>query len=870
MIIRSVMSIVKSGHFVGVTDEYCEKRTLRGSNGESFKILTLNVCGLKSRTLYPEFNSFLSKYDIIGIQETKTDTLDEIYISGFKTRFKHRRTISNVKSGGICVAYKEKYEQYLRFIETNSNLVQWFVISKKLTQQDDLLCGVVYIPPERSLHAHHDPYHEISEELKNLEGRYSKILILGDFNSRTRTMKDFIEIDQTIFHEADLDCVYEEQALSYQIFENERSSVIMNRDSSDTSVNNYGYKLMNFCKRFSLFILNGRTAGDLPKGKNTCKKVSCIDYFIGNVNMLYMVKGLHVLDFCSLLSDSHNPVLLELHLSGNNLIDGNTVNVTKPNKHLKLWEDGKSELFWSNLSYLKIDSIVSGLSDLELRENISQNDIDCVLEDMNEVFLTAAVNTFGSIPDNNNNNNRKKKKPSNPTWYGPQCKLMRKKWHNAKYRYKLNKTEVNKTTLKHSSKAYKKVMRQSYYKFKKFQVKKLSGLKHSNPKKYWKNLNGSKQETIKASQEQLFDYFKKVNTNTNHIDTESNDMVNENAQINDNLEINCRITLKEIEENVKKLKNNKACGIDFILNEHIKSSFHTMGPLYEKLFNLILDTGIVPETWTRGMIKPVFKQKGDILNPENYRPITLLSCVGKLFTGIISNRLNKYAEKCDLIRNTQAGFRKNHSTIDHIFVMYSLTEMLGNKSKQLFAAFIDLKQAFDTIWRDGLWYKLVNCNITGKCYKLIQNMYQGIKSCLTVNVVQTDYFSCNIGLRQGENLSPFLFSVYLNDLEDFFFKNIPNEGIDCISSELDDLAYIYVKLFLLMYADDTVILSETSEGLQTALNFYSEYCNVWKLKINVSKTKVVVFATGRRGNFSFFLNGDDIEVVGEYKYLGVF
>ena len=93
-------------------------------------------------------------------------------------------------------------------------------------------------------------------------------------------------------------------------------------------------------------------------------------------------------------------------------------------------------------------------------------------------------------------------------------------------------------------------------------------------------------------------------------------MVNENAQINDNLEINCRITVKEIEENVKKLKNNKACDIDSILNEHIKSSIHIMGPLYEKLFNLILDTGIVPETWTRGVIKPIYKQKGDISNPE--------------------------------------------------------------------------------------------------------------------------------------------------------------------------------------------------------------------------------------------------------------
>ena len=143
---------------------------------------------------------------------------------------------------------------------------------------------------------------------------------------------------------------------------------------------------------------------------------------------------------------------------------------------------------------------------------------------------------------------------------------MRKRWHNAKYRYKLNKTDTNKTTLKQNSKAYKRTMRQSYHKFKKYQVNKLRSLKNSNPKRYWQILKGSKQETIKASQEQLFDYFKEVNISNHHTDAETNDMVNENAQINDNLEINCRITVNEIKTNVKKLKNNKACGIDSILN----------------------------------------------------------------------------------------------------------------------------------------------------------------------------------------------------------------------------------------------------------------------------------------------------------------
>ena len=77
-------------------------------------------------------------------------------------------------------------------------------------------------------------------------------------------------------------------------------------------------------------------------------------------------------------------------------------------------------------------------------------------------------------------------------------------------------------------------------------------------------------------------------------------MVSYNAHINDKLEFNCRITLKETEENVNKLTNNKSCGIDFIFNEHIKSTIHIMGPLYEKLFNLILDTGMMSEIWTRG------------------------------------------------------------------------------------------------------------------------------------------------------------------------------------------------------------------------------------------------------------------------------
>ena len=139
--------------------------------------------------------------------------------------------------------------------------------------------------------------------------------------------------------------------------------------------------------------------------------------------------------------------------------------------------------------------------------------------------------------------------------------------------------------------------------------------------------------------------------------------------------------------------------------------------------------------------------------------------------------------------------------------------MLHFRKKKLFCAFIDLKQAFDTIWRDGLWWKLVNFNINGKCFKLIKNMYSNIKSCLVVNGEQTEFFSCNVGLWQGENLSPFLFAVYLNDLENFFLQNDLHGRVECLSSNLDDEVYVYFQLFILLYADDTVVMSESSNGL---------------------------------------------------------
>ena len=155
------------------------------------------------------------------------------------------------------------------------------------------------------------------------------------------------------------------------------------------------------------------------------------------------------------------------------------------------------------------------------------------------------------------------------------------------------------------------------------------------------------------------------------------------------------------------------------------------------------------------------------------------------------------------------------------------------------------------MWRDGLWQKISKYNINGKCFRVIQSIYRNIKSCVLVNGNKTDFFISNVGVRRGENLSPLLFNLFLNDLEDFFKDNNVS-GIECNQHQLDDTLMVFLKIFILLYADDTAILSHSAEGLQKALLVYSEYCDLWKLKINHTKSKIVIF----QGNVTLTLNSN--------------
>ena len=156
---------------------------------------------------------------------------------------------------------------------------------------------------------------------------------------------------------------------------------------------------------------------------------------------------------------------------------------------------------------------------------------------------------------------------------------------------------------------------------------------------------------------------------------------------------------------------------------------------------MILETRTLPESWLEGIIKPIYKKKGVPLQPDNYRPITIPSCFGRLFTAVLNLQLNNFLNKHQILEDDQAGFREGYSTNDHIIVLHAHIELWKAKTLKLFCSFVDLSKAFNIVWRVGLWSKLLKNNIDGKFFRLIFNMYQGIS-----------FVSDSLGLSQVSSL----------------------------------------------------------------------------------------------------------------------
>ena len=173
----------------------------------------------------------------------------------------------------------------------------------------------------------------------------------------------------------------------------------------------------------------------------------------------------------------------------------------------------------------------------------------------------------------------------------------------------------------------------------------------------------------------------------------------------------------------KKLKNNKSPYSDRIKNEMIKSSLNELMPVYLQLFNKALSSGTMPQNWCDGLITPIFKT-GSKTDPSNYRGICISSCLYKLFCSILNQRLLEHVQSHNILHKSQIVFLAKNRTADHVFTLRTLVDKyVKSHHTKVYACFVDFRKAFDSVWHDGLMYKLLQINVGGNFYKVIKSLY---------------------------------------------------------------------------------------------------------------------------------------------------
>ena len=254
-------------------------------------------------------------------------------------------------------------------------------------------------------------------------------------------------------------------------------------------------------------------------------------------------------------------------------------------------------------------------------------------------------------------------------------------------KYRDSNSEQNRKNMAKARSEYKTLLRKCRYKHDKNNTDKLICAKFKNAKEYWnmlKELSHVKPANIPLSSFEL--YFKAVNNPTDPFYIPDEDVLYFNEQYAKNEfdiifeELNLDFTQEEVLNAIKQLKLNKSGGPDYLINEFIIYGKHIFTNTLCKLFNKIFETGCFPDEWTEGFIIPLHK-KGSLTDVGNYRGITLLSILGKLFTRVLNNRLKDWAENYHLLIEAQAGFRAGMSTTDNIFVLHGVISHLINQGK---------------------------------------------------------------------------------------------------------------------------------------------------------------------------------------------
>lgn len=326
------------------------------------------------------------------------------------------------------------------------------------------------------------------------------------------------------------------------------------------------------------------------------------------------------------------------------------------------------------------------------------------------------------------------------------------------------------------------------------------------------------------------------------------------------------ITEGEVRRAMRLLRRGKAAGVEGLPPEFVKEAWVEGGggpagnvlvqPVVH-LFNRVIQEGY-PEGWRVGAICPVPKKAG-ATEMDQHRGIVVGPVLAKLYSLVLLGRLDEWAERYGVRAKAQFGFRRGRGTDDGAFVLNHVIEAYRSRGKPVYAVLVDFRKAYDSVDRPTLWRCLEQLGVQGSMLRTLRDMYCRVQLRVRAAGSLGEVFESQRGVKQGDPLSPLLFGLLLERVEEVLGQLHPAGGVQVGGQRVASL----------MYADDLVILGEDPGFVQAALDELARCCVCLRLEVNLRKTVGVVFnPCPGDGSVRWKFEGEEVPKQGEAIYLG--
>lgn len=399
-----------------------------------------------------------------------------------------------------------------------------------------------------------------------------------------------------------------------------------------------------------------------------------------------------------------------------------------------------------------------------------------------------------------------------------------------------------------------------------YNLLRISKLFKTTSDKFWREINKLQRErqSIDIKIKDIEDLYKNLFNTTNKTNTlndakvkeKVDDYVNTYGVVNFNVKIN----EEKIIDYISQLETGKAVGISGVTNEMVIHSLCTdLTKMLAKFFSVCISNSVVPSLFNICIIKPLIKNASKPSNSlDNLRPVAVSDCISNMFESVILERLTSQIPDKD----KQFGFKPESSCHHAMFVLRQAVKAAKYENKKVFACAIDVSKAFDRVNRDHLWLKLIKYEVDAPFVLSLRAYYNEALMLVLNNEECSSAFRTTVGVRQGGVVSPKLFSVYMDEL------------VDLITNCESGTFIGEIKIDIILYADDILLLARTMDELQEQLKIVENYGVMNDIKFNAAKTNFIVFnqeskaLNDRDGVPTVKLDNQTLIQVKEMRYLG--